>query len=39
MYEGTKNFHNFTIKIKPKDPEAMRYILSMKASLCQNPEN
>ncbi|XP_057337362.1 pseudouridylate synthase 1 homolog isoform X3 [Microplitis mediator] len=27
IYEGTHNFHNFTSKVRPFDPRAMRYIM------------
>jgi len=30
-YVGTKNFHNFTARIKPDDPAALRYIMSFVA--------
>jgi tRNA pseudouridine38-40 synthase len=29
-YEGTHNFHNYTVRVAPDDPAAMRYILSFK---------
>ena len=29
-YEGTHNFHNYTVRVSPDDPAAMRYILSFK---------
>ncbi|KAG7394784.1 hypothetical protein PHYBOEH_004662 [Phytophthora boehmeriae] len=28
QYEGTHNFHNFTSKMEPTNPQAMRYIIS-----------
>ena len=28
QYEGTHNFHNFTIRVSAADPSAKRYILS-----------
>eukprot|EP00891_Asterochloris_glomerata_P000708 jgi/Astpho2/708/Aster-08421 len=28
QYEGTRNFHNFTVKLPASDPSAMRFILS-----------
>ncbi|KAL8143758.1 hypothetical protein V2J09_016790 [Rumex salicifolius] len=31
-YEGTRNFHNFTTRIKPQDPAAQRYIISITAN-------
>lgn len=34
MYLGTKNYHNFTSKKKPKDPSAKRYIMSFE---CEKP--
>lgn len=34
MYEGTKNFHNFTIKKEATDPSAKRFIISFE---CQQP--
>jgi tRNA pseudouridine38-40 synthase len=30
MYEGTKNYHNFTVGKSAKDPSAKRYIMSFK---------
>ncbi|XP_031849075.1 pseudouridine synthase 1 [Nomia melanderi] len=27
LFEGTHNFHNFTIKVRPNDPSAHRYIM------------
>ncbi|XP_034939398.1 tRNA pseudouridine synthase A isoform X2 [Chelonus insularis] len=27
LYEGTHNFHNFTCKVRPFDPRAMRYMI------------
>ena len=29
-YVGTHNFHNYTVRVSPDDPAAMRYILSFK---------
>eukprot|EP00511_Aplanochytrium_stocchinoi_P001700 CAMPEP_0204829700 /NCGR_PEP_ID=MMETSP1346-20131115/8001_1 /ASSEMBLY_ACC=CAM_ASM_000771 /TAXON_ID=215587 /ORGANISM="Aplanochytrium stocchinoi, Strain GSBS06" /LENGTH=444 /DNA_ID=CAMNT_0051959707 /DNA_START=63 /DNA_END=1397 /DNA_ORIENTATION=+ len=29
-YEGTKDFHNFTVKVAPNDPARKRFILSFK---------
>jgi tRNA pseudouridine38-40 synthase len=29
-FEGTHNFHNFTVRVLPSDPAATRYILSFK---------
>ena len=29
-YEGTHNFHNYTVRVAPDDPAAMRYILSFR---------
>ncbi|XP_050308285.1 pseudouridylate synthase 1 homolog isoform X2 [Anthonomus grandis grandis] len=34
MYVGTKNFHNFTVKKKPNDPSAKRFIKSFE---CETP--
>lgn len=34
IYLGTKNYHNFTSKKKPKDPSARRYIMSFE---CEKP--
>lgn len=34
LYEGTKNFHNFTAKKQPGDPSAKRYI---KSFVCGEP--
>ena len=31
-YCGTHNFHNYTVKVKPTDPQAKRYILSFDCS-------
>ncbi|KAF4321272.1 hypothetical protein BBO99_00007201 [Phytophthora kernoviae] len=31
QYEGTHNFHNFTSKMEPTNPQAMRYIISFEA--------
>jgi len=31
-YEGTNNFHNFTVRKAPNDPSAQRYIMSFTAS-------
>lgn len=31
-YCGTHNFHNYTVKVKPTDPQAKRYILSFNCS-------
>ena len=31
-YEGTRNFHNYTVRVAPDDPAAMRYILSFKCA-------
>ncbi|XP_046750450.1 tRNA pseudouridine synthase A isoform X2 [Diprion similis] len=33
LYEGTHNFHNFTSKIKPLDPSAMRYMIECSCSV------
>lgn len=30
QYEGTHNFHNYTVRVAAEDPAAMRYILSFK---------
>lgn len=32
MYEGTKNYHNFTSRKKPTDPSAIRFIMSFTSS-------
>ncbi|XP_068993341.1 pseudouridylate synthase 1 homolog isoform X2 [Neodiprion pinetum] len=32
LYEGTHNFHNFTSKVKPLDPSAMRYMIDCSCS-------
>ena len=31
-YEGTHNFHNYTVRVPAGDPAAMRYILSFKCA-------
>lgn len=31
-YCGTHNFHNFTVKVRPTDPQAKRYIISFDCS-------
>ena len=31
-YVGTHNFHNYTVRVDPEDPAAMRYILSFDCS-------
>lgn len=41
LYLGTKNYHNFTSKKKPKDPSAKRYLISFELDepfLCKNVE-
>ena len=32
-YVGTHNFHNYTVRVSPDDPAAMRYILSFDCSM------
>lgn len=32
LFEGTKNYHNFTSRKKPTDPSAMRFIMSFTSS-------
>ena len=31
-FEGTHNYHNFTLRVEPTDPSARRYILSFKCA-------
>lgn len=38
-FKGSHNFHNYTVKISPKDDRAKRYIISMKAELINHDSN
>lgn len=39
MYEGTRNYHNFTIKKEPWDPSAKRHMLSFASDSPFVPDN
>lgn len=39
LYEGTRNYHNFTIKKEPHDPSAKRFMISFKCDTPYVPDN
>jgi tRNA pseudouridine38-40 synthase len=39
LYEGTKNFHNFTIKKAPHDPSCRRYMMKLECPQPFVPDN
>lgn len=39
LYEGTKNFHNFTIRKEPNDPSCRRYMMKIECPAPFIPDN